>query len=80
MAHYSHKLQMVGDVVVCEVCGYYASGELSARDLRWPCAGKEAPRARLNFARLAEGLLPKTCEELREIDEDTLLSMLCITV
>ena len=75
-AHFSHRLALWGEVVICEVCGYYSGPGTSIRDLRWPCTGGPSPRAEENWRLCREGVHPRTRQPMSQLGVADLLTLI----
>ena len=78
VAHYTHDLEIFGEVVVCKICGYYSGVETCVKDLRWPCALKRVPRANENFSRLGLGLHPRSGRLMGDVGRKAMLVLGCL--
>ena len=76
-AHYSHELELRGEVVICARCGYYTGVGTCIRDLKWPCGRRQAPRAAENFRRTSLGQHPRTGKRMEDIAEEVLVALEC---
>ena len=76
-AHYSHELELRGEVVICRKCGYYTGVATCVRDLKWPCGRRMAPRAADNFRRTGLGQHLRTGLQMEDTAEEVLLELQC---
>ena len=75
-AHFSHKMALWGEVVICEDCGYYSGPGTRIRDLRWLCTGRPSHRAEENWRLCREGLHPRTRQPMARLAESDLLTLI----
>ena len=75
-AHFSHSLELWGEVVVCRECGCYSGPGTRIQDLRWPCAGRPSARARCNWQRCQRGLHPGSGLPMHSLLEKEVLTLI----
>ena len=74
-AHFSHELELAGEVIICKKCGYYTGVATCVRDLRWPCSRRLAPRAGENFRRTGLGRHPRSGKPMEDMAEQDILEL-----
>ena len=75
-AHFSHRLALRGEVVICEVCGFYSGPGTTIRDLRWPCTGTPSHRAEENWRLCREGTHPRSRRPMSQLGQSELLTLI----
>ena len=72
-AHFSHYLVFWGEVCICRECGCYSGPGSRIQDLRGPCPGRPAPRARCNWQLVERGRHPGTGKRMKKLKQAEVL-------